>query len=217
MQPEPRQVHVLNRWGGVKDRQNIFQLPDMFRVHAAWIVVLESRFNPPWRKLFIIEYCNAQHVACQESLAKQAGNVPKPLPKSTRFETLQERHFCAIKIAYASPAQHLLTGPGTKNELIGDVHVLVTTQYRFVQQRVAQRTLSNTRSLMSVVLVVIFELPSTEFLSKSDEKPFRPADVAEPIRVFILDYFAYQLRTVLAEPFKRLVDIVHGEHDPEVA
>ena len=58
---------------------------------------------------------------------------------------------------------------------------------------------------------------SAEFLSESDEKPFRPADVAEPIRVFILDYFAYELRAALAEPLKRLVDVVHGEHDAEVA
>ena len=40
---------------------------------------------------------------------------------------------------------------------------------------------------------------SAEFLGESDEKPFRPADVAEPIRVFILDYFAYELRAALAE------------------
>ena len=53
-------------------------------------------------------------------------------------------------------------------------------------------------------------------LDESDEKPFRPADVAEPICVFILDYFAYELRAALAELFKRLVDVVHGEHDAEV-
>jgi hypothetical protein len=58
---------------------------------------------------------------------------------------------------------------------------------------------------------------SAKFLGESDEKPFRPADIAEPIRVFILDYFAYELRAALAEPFKRLVDVVHGEHDAEVA
>jgi len=56
-------------------------------------------------------------------------------------------------------------------------------------------------------------LCSAEFLGKSDEKPFSPADVAEPIRVFILNYFAYVLCAALAEPFKRLVDVVHGEHD----
>jgi hypothetical protein len=54
-------------------------------------------------------------------------------------------------------------------------------------------------------------------LGESDEKPFGAADVAEPIRVFILDYFAYELGASLAEPFKRLVDVVHGEHDAEVA
>src|SRR5918993_2048009 len=57
---------------------------------------------------------------------------------------------------------------------------------------------------------------SAEFLGESDEKPFRPADVAEPIRVLILDDFADELRAALAEPFQRLVDVVHGEHDAEV-
>ena len=63
----------------------------------------------------------------------------------------------------------------------------------------------------------VFVLRSAEFFGESDEKPFRPTDVAEPIRVFILDYFAYELRAARAEPFKRLVDVVHGEHDAEVA
>ena len=54
---------------------------------------------------------------------------------------------------------------------------------------------------------------SVEFLGESDEKPFRPADVAEPIRVFILDHFAHELRAALAEPLERVVDVVHREHD----
>ena len=54
---------------------------------------------------------------------------------------------------------------------------------------------------------------SAEFLRKSDEKPLGTADVAEPIRVFILDYFAYELRAALAEPLERPVDVVHREHD----
>lgn len=36
-------------------------------------------------------------------------------------------------------------------------------------------------------------------MGESDEKAFRPADVAEPIRVFIADYFAYELRSALME------------------
>ena len=55
--------------------------------------------------------------------------------------------------------------------------------------------------------------PSSELLGESDEKPFRAADVAEPIRVFILNNFAHELRAALAEPLERLVDVVHGEHD----
>jgi hypothetical protein len=53
----------------------------------------------------------------------------------------------------------------------------------------------------------VFVLRSAEFLGESDEKPFRPADIAEPIGIFILDYLAYELRSALAEPFKRLVDV----------
>jgi hypothetical protein len=47
--------------------------------------------------------------------------------------------------------------------------------------------------------------------------PSGAADIAEPIRGFILGYFAYELRAALVEPFKRLVDVVHGEHDAEVS
>jgi hypothetical protein len=49
-------------------------------------------------------------------------------------------------------------------------------------------------------------------LGESDEKPFRPTDVAEPICVFVLDDFADELRAALAELLERLVDVVY-EHD----
>src|SRR5438270_9369733 len=59
---------------------------------------------------------------------------------------------------------------------------------------------------------------SAEFLGEPDEKAFGPADVAEPIRVLVLDHFAAdELRAVFAEPGERLVDVVHGEHDAQVA
>jgi len=45
----------------------------------------------------------------------------------------------------------------------------------------------------------------------------RTADVAEPVRVLILDHFADELRTVLAEPLQRVLDVVHGEHDAQIA
>jgi hypothetical protein len=54
-------------------------------------------------------------------------------------------------------------------------------------------------------------------LGESDEKPFGPTDVAEPIDVFIVDDFAYELRAAAAKPVQRLVDVVDGEHDAEVA
>src|SRR5206468_3343089 len=52
---------------------------------------------------------------------------------------------------------------------------------------------------------------SVEFLGESDEKPFRPADVAEPIRVFILDNFAHELRAALAEPLERLFEVIDDD------
>ena len=58
---------------------------------------------------------------------------------------------------------------------------------------------------------------SVVFPGESVEKPFRPADVAKPIRVPIPDYFAYELCAALARPANRLVDVVHGEHHAEVA
>jgi hypothetical protein len=50
---------------------------------------------------------------------------------------------------------------------------------------------------------------SAEFLGEPDEKAFGAADVAEPIRVFVLDHVAAdELRAVLSEPGERLVDVV---------
>jgi len=46
MQPESRQVHVGNRRGGMKRRQNIPKLANMFRVYAAWIIVFKELLQP---------------------------------------------------------------------------------------------------------------------------------------------------------------------------
>ena len=57
-------------------------------------------------------------------------------------------------------------------------------------------------------------IDTDEFLGQPDEKSFRSADVAEPIRVLVLDHFAAdKLCAVLAEPDERIVDVVHGKHD----
>jgi hypothetical protein len=54
-------------------------------------------------------------------------------------------------------------------------------------------------------------------LGESDEEPFRPADGAEPIRVFIPDYLAHEPRAALAKPLERLIDVVNSEHDAQAA
>ena len=55
--------------------------------------------------------------------------------------------------------------------------------------------------------------PLAELLGEPDENSFGAPDVAEPIRVFVLDHFADELRAAFAEPGERIVDVLHGEHD----
>gem|GEM_PF-2726832 len=52
-----------------------------------------------------------------------------------------------------------------------------------------------------------------ELLGKPDENSFGAPDVAEPIRLFVLDHFADKLRVAFSEPGERIADVVHGEHD----
>jgi len=52
-----------------------------------------------------------------------------------------------------------------------------------------------------------------QFLGESDENALGPPDVAQPIRVVVLDHFPNELRAPLAEPGERIVDVLHGEHD----
>ena len=52
-----------------------------------------------------------------------------------------------------------------------------------------------------------------ELLGESDEKAFGAANVAEPIRLFILNHFADELRATLTQPGESVVDVVHSEHD----
>ena len=56
-----------------------------------------------------------------------------------------------------------------------------------------------------------------ELLGETDEKSFGTADVAEPIYILVLNHFTDELRAMLAEPGERIVEVVHSEHDAEVA
>ena len=58
---------------------------------------------------------------------------------------------------------------------------------------------------------------SADLLGQPDENALGASDVAEPIHVLVLDHFVDELRAVLAEPGERVVEVVHGEHDAEVA
>jgi hypothetical protein len=51
-----------------------------------------------------------------------------------------------------------------------------------------------------------------------DKKSFGSPDVAKSVRVFVLnDLTADELRPVPAEPLERVVQVVDGEHHPQVA
>src|SRR3954470_23854721 len=56
-----------------------------------------------------------------------------------------------------------------------------------------------------------------ELLGEPDENSFGTPDVAEPIQIFILDHLADELRAAFAESGERIVDVLHGEHDAQVA
>jgi hypothetical protein len=45
MQPKARQVHVLNRSGGIQARKNIAQLHRVFGVYAALVVLFVQAFQ----------------------------------------------------------------------------------------------------------------------------------------------------------------------------
>jgi hypothetical protein len=54
-------------------------------------------------------------------------------------------------------------------------------------------------------------------LGQPDEYALGASEVAEPIHVFVLDHFVDKLPAVLAEPGQPVVEVVHREHDAEVA
>ena len=52
-----------------------------------------------------------------------------------------------------------------------------------------------------------------QLLGESDEKSFGASDVAQPIRVFVLNHLANKLRAARVEPGEGILDVVDGEHD----
>ena len=55
-----------------------------------------------------------------------------------------------------------------------------------------------------------------ELLGKPDENAFGAPDVAEPIRVLVLDHFADEFRAAFAEPGERIVEVLARAHEAEV-
>ena len=53
----------------------------------------------------------------------------------------------------------------------------------------------------------------SELLGKRDNDALRTANVAEPVHVFVLGDFAYELGTMCAQAREDVLDAVDGEHD----
>ena len=49
-----------------------------------------------------------------------------------------------------------------------------------------------------------------KLLGEPDENSFGAPDVAEPVRVFVLDHFADELRAEFAESVERIVDVLNS-------
>ncbi len=96
-----------------------------------------------------------------------------------------------------------------------EVPTELASRFKFARQK--SKLAGTIRGSFFVIKGSIEHQRSAELLGESEEKSFRSPDVAEPIRVLVLDYFADELRAELAEPRERIVDVLHGEHDAEVA
>src|SRR5690606_10325658 len=58
---------------------------------------------------------------------------------------------------------------------------------------------------------------SPELLGKRDDEALRAADVAEPVRVLVLDDLAHELGAMGEQAREDVLDVVHGEHDATYA
>src|SRR5689334_460639 len=58
---------------------------------------------------------------------------------------------------------------------------------------------------------------SADSLGQPDENALGASYVAEPIHVSVLDHFVDELCAVLPEPGERVVEVVDGEHDTQIA
>jgi hypothetical protein len=56
-----------------------------------------------------------------------------------------------------------------------------------------------------------------ELFCQPNKKPFGSADIAEPIRVLVLNHLANQLGAMPAEPGYHFVNVFNREHDTQVA
>ena len=66
-------------------------------------------------------------------------------------------------------------------------------------------------NLITVIYLFVFE-----WFRKPNQNPFRPADITETVRVFVLHHFADELGTVLPEASDQGIDVLDREHDAQI-
>ena len=57
----------------------------------------------------------------------------------------------------------------------------------------------------------------TQLLSQPDKQSFRSPDITQPVRILILNKIADELGSMLFQPGKHLVNVLHREHHPQIA
>jgi hypothetical protein len=60
-------------------------------------------------------------------------------------------------------------------------------------------------------------MASADLLGQPDENALWASDVAEPIHIFVQDYVVDDLSAVFGESGERVVKVIDGEHDAQIA
>jgi hypothetical protein len=91
------------------------------------------------------------------------------------------------------------------------LHVLVLSQW--LEQASAFATVEELEYWSGAPRDLIGSQLSSDFLSKPDEESFWAADVAEPIRVLELNYFANEPGTASLKTCQHAIDVIDRKHD----
>ena len=99
--------------------------------------------------------------------------------------------------------------------MVGGVYATpFTTMFRMITASfIAVADTAEALLLQQTAVMRCFRLFVTNFFCQSNKKPFGSPNVAESIKVFVLNHFTNELCTMLAESGYHLVDVFNSEHN----